>query len=168
MILVSACCFAYCKFEVSVLVSNTPSCLLSCLISCCLYANTDVHSAWLRGDTVWHSTAAGYDLQFDTSASAAAAAAAAAQRAAAAGGARNAASIVLPATSRVRTSRGNATVVGVCEGVTWFHVDGETGAWFCSARGIAEGQAVGLYMPSGGTTEQVSAMLLRLLLCTVL
>jgi hypothetical protein len=121
---------------------------------CCAY--TAVRRAWLRGDTVWHSTAAGYDLQFDTSTSAAAAAAAAVQRAAAAGGARNAATIVLPATSRVRTSRGNATVVGVCEGATWFHVDGEAGAWFCAARGIAEGQAVGLYMPSGGSTEKVS------------
>ena len=32
--------------------------------------------------------------------------------------------------SRVRTPRGNATVVGVADNKLWFEVDGESGAWF--------------------------------------
>jgi hypothetical protein len=35
---------------------------------------------------------------------------------------------------RVATPRGQATVVGVAENKLWFHVDGDSGAWFFSAR----------------------------------
>lgn len=84
------------------------------------------HLDWLAGKTARHMTMLGFELQFDVS---------------------DAACIHfgLKARARVRTPRGNAKVVGVCDGVLWFHVDGECGAWFFTEGEIWEGRVTGLF-----------------------
>lgn len=87
------------------------------------------HLAWVAGKTVRYVTSLGFELQFDVSDS-------------------SCRRFGLRAQGRVRTPRGNATVVGVCEGVMWFHVDGERGAWFFTAGEVWEGRAAGCFAMS--------------------
>lgn len=87
------------------------------------------HLAWVAGKTVRYVTSLGFELQFDVSDFAC-------RR------------FGLRAQGRVRTPRGNATVVGLCEGVMWFHVDGERGAWFFTAAEVWEGRAAGCFAMS--------------------
>lgn len=87
------------------------------------------HLAWVAGKTVRYVTTLGFELQFDVSD-------AACRR------------FGLRAQGRVRTPRGNATVIGICEGVMWFHVDGERGAWFFTAGEVWEGRANGCFAMS--------------------
>lgn len=87
------------------------------------------HLAWVAGKTVRYVTSLGFELLFDVSDSAC-------RR------------FGLRAQGRVRTPRGNATVIGICEGVMWFHVDGERGAWFFTAGEIWEGRAAGCFAMS--------------------
>lgn len=87
------------------------------------------HLAWVAGKTMRYATNLGFELQFDVSD-------AACRR------------FGLTARSRVRTPRGNATVIGLCEGVMWLHVDGERGAWFFTAGEIWEGRTAGCFVMS--------------------
>ncbi|CAM9290375.1 unnamed protein product, partial [Chrysoparadoxa australica] len=92
--------------------------------------------AWSAGNTVRQQTCCGYELQFDASVEACAA-------------------FKMRAGSRVRTPRGNATVVGVYAAAMWLLVDGEAGAWFFGAEEIEEGQSVGFFLERGEHTPQV-------------
>ena len=87
------------------------------------------HVAWVAGKTLRYVTSLGFELQFDISDS-------------------SCRRFGLRARARVRTPRGNATVIGMYEGVMWFHVDGETGAWFFTAGEIWEGRATGFFAMS--------------------
>lgn len=87
------------------------------------------HVAWVAGKTVRYVTTLGFELQFDVSDS-------------------SCRRFGLRARGRVRTPRGNATVIGVCEGVMWFHVDGERGAWFFTDGEVWEGRAAGYFAMS--------------------
>lgn len=84
------------------------------------------HLTWVAGKTVRYATILDFELQFDVSDS-------------------SCRRFGLRARGRVRTPRGNATVVGVCEGVMWFHVDGERGAWFFTAGEIWKGRVTGFF-----------------------
>lgn len=87
------------------------------------------HMAWMAGDTMRYVTLLGFELQFDTSDV-------------------SCRRFGLKAQARVRTPRGSATVIGLCEGVMWFHVDGESGAWFFTVGEICEGRTNGLFTVS--------------------
>lgn len=87
------------------------------------------HLAWVAGTTVRYATSLGFELQFDVSDSACR-------------------GFGMKARRRVRTPRGIATVIGICDGVMWFHVDGEPGAWFFTAGEIWEGRATGCFAMS--------------------
>ncbi|CAM9365219.1 unnamed protein product, partial [Choristocarpus tenellus] len=87
------------------------------------------HGAWVAGNTIRYMTSCGYELQFDTSETACT-------------------PFGLRTKGRVQTPRGNATVVGVCNGAAWFHVDGEPGAWFFTLNEILEGRSVGRFIMS--------------------
>lgn len=84
------------------------------------YAIEEAHrkyTLWSRGHCVRRRTRAGYELQFDIS-----------DAACSAYGVRT--------TQRIRTPRGNATVLGVTDDKLWFTVDGESGAWFGNSTDI--------------------------------
>lgn len=87
------------------------------------------HMAWMAGDTVRYATLLGFELQFDISDV-------------------SCRHFGLKAQARVRTPRGSATVIGLCEGVMWFHVDGESGAWFFTSGEICEGRTNGFFTVS--------------------
>lgn len=87
------------------------------------------HLAWVAGTTVRYATSLGFELQFDVSDSACR-------------------GFGMKARRRVRTPRGIATVIGICDGVMWFHVDGEPGAWFFTTGEIWEGRAAGCFAMS--------------------
>lgn len=87
------------------------------------------HAAWIAGKTTRYLTTLGFELQFDVSDP-------------------SCRQFGLKARGRVSTPRGNATVIGICEGVMWFHVDGERGAWFFTAGEIWEGRTVGCFVMS--------------------
>ena len=87
------------------------------------------HLAWMAGTTIRYATSLGFELQFDVSDSACK-------------------GFGMKARRRVRTPRGIATVIGICDGVMWFHVDGEPGAWFFTASEIWEGRATGCFAMS--------------------
>lgn len=87
------------------------------------------HMAWMAGDTVRYATLLGFELQFDISDV-------------------SCRRFGLKAQARVRTPRGSATVIGLCEGVMWFHVDGESGAWFFTVGEICEGRTNGFFTVS--------------------
>ncbi|CAM9106802.1 unnamed protein product, partial [Hapterophycus canaliculatus] len=87
------------------------------------------HLAWVAGTTVRYATILDFELQFNVSDS-------------------SCRCFGLRARGRVRTPRGSATVIGVCEGVMWFHVDGERGAWFFTAGEIWRGRANGYFAMS--------------------
>merc|ERR1719502_1956124 len=86
--------------------------------------------SWSSNTTVRYMTRDEYQLQFDTSP----------ERCSAFG---------LQAWERVRTPRGNATVVGVANEQLWLHVDGERGAWFFASKDIKDGRALGYFVSSG-------------------
>lgn len=87
------------------------------------------HLLWMAGKTVRYATILDFELQFDVSDS-------------------SCRRFGLKARGRVRTPRGNATVIGVCEGVMWFHVDGERGAWFFNVGEIWQGRTTGYFTMS--------------------
>jgi hypothetical protein len=85
--------------------------------------------AWQAGTSFRCTTLCGYHLQLDTS-----------EASCKAFGFRSG--------DRVRTPRGNATMMGVADGKPWFHVDGEAGAWFFSMQAIREGRANNMFNPT--------------------
>ncbi|CAM9751893.1 unnamed protein product [Scytosiphon promiscuus] len=87
------------------------------------------HLTWIAGETIRYATILDFELQFDVSDS-------------------SCRRFGLRARGRVRTPRGNATVIGACEGVMWFHVDGERGAWFFTAGEIWQGKKTGCFVMS--------------------
>mmetsp|Transcript_83789 Transcript_83789/g.236753 ORF Transcript_83789/g.236753 Transcript_83789/m.236753 type:complete len:3060 (-) Transcript_83789:463-9642(-) len=89
------------------------------------------YTEWCNNTTIRYMTRAGYEHQFDTSVEACS-------------------PFGLNAWERVRTPRGNATVIGVADRQLWLHVDGEGGAWFFGSEEIAEGRGLG-YFTFGGT-----------------
>jgi hypothetical protein len=86
--------------------------------------------SWSNGTTVRYMTRAEYQLQFDTSH-------------------EKCGAFGLQAWERVRTPRGNATVVGVANDQLWLHVDGESGAWFFASKEIKDGRALGYFVSTG-------------------
>ena len=86
--------------------------------------------SWSKGTTVRYMTRAEYQLQFDTSH-------------------EKCGAFGLQAWERVRTPRGNATVVGVANDQLWLHVDGESGAWFFASKEIKDGRALGYFVSTG-------------------
>ncbi len=96
------------------------------------------HLAWVAGKTLRYVTSLGFELQFDVSDS-------------------SCMRFGLRARARVRTPRGNATVIGMYEGVMWFHVDGERGAWFFTAGEVWEGRATGFFVMSAAEALDVES-----------
>ncbi|CAM9398055.1 unnamed protein product, partial [Phaeothamnion confervicola] len=81
------------------------------------------YTVWVAGTAARVETLGGYEIDLITSAAA------------------------LRAGDRVRTPRGNATVIGAADGALWFRVDGEAGAWFFVASEIVRGRPEGLFVP---------------------
>ena len=95
--------------------------------------------AWRAGTTFRCTTVCGYQLQLDTS-----------DEACRAFGFRSG--------DRVRTPRGNGTMMGVADGKPWFQVDGESGVWFFSMCAIREGRVEGLFNPTPSTGRPASRL----------
>jgi hypothetical protein len=95
--------------------------------------------AWQAGTTFRCNTLCGYQLQLDTSAEACR-------------------PFGFRSGDRVRTPRGNATMMGVADGKPWFQVDGEPGAWFFSMLAVREGRAKGLFTPTSSALRPSSRL----------